>query len=32
MLEINKKLYLKFFLIAQVNYKLTKNIRTSSKI
>ena len=32
MLEINKKIFFKFCFIAEISYKLTKNIRTSSKI
>jgi hypothetical protein len=31
-ININKKLFFEFYLISEINYKLTKNIRTSSKI
>ena len=32
MFKVNKKIFCEFYLISEINYKLTKNIRTSSKI
>lgn len=32
MFKVSKKLFFESYIISEINYKLTKNIRTSSKI